>query len=207
MSAKKVTTLTVYDPAVLADAGHYAVQELEAARRLTITSDADAADWAEMAREVAVRIKALEAMRQSVVAPLNEAKSALQAIFVPRQDDLARLQAYVKAELGRWSLAKVAEQRRQMAAAATAANADDEQALTEALQAVAKLDGRIRLEGVSTREVWTAEIIAPDMVPFDWRIPDEKRIKAAARATAIDMTPTPIPGVRFVKVASTTVRS
>lgn len=173
-------------------------EDLAAISAVSIASDEDAVAWAEDARAVARDIKATEDAFKTVSRPLSDALAALTNLFAPRRAKLKQLDAAIRKELGRWTLHKAEQQRLQLKVAAEAANDGNTQALTTALQNV-QAAAPVRTQGVSIKEVWCAEIIAPDMVPLEWRIPDEKRIAKHAKDTPASQQPFAIPGVRFVR--------
>lgn len=64
------------------------------------------------------------------------------------------------------------------------------------LAAIATLAGKLR-DYRGERRRWVAEIIAPDLVPYSFLIPDRAAIDRHAAKYDIEHSPMPIPGVRF----------
>ena len=202
---KTLPVSITYNPQAIMLAQQDAHEELTAARQQTITTAEDFQAWGEIARVVMRRKAEVDAMRDSVIKPLNEAKRAAEALFAPAYEVINALDAYIRNGLGMWSQLKAKEQREQMALAAKAANAGNTTALTTALNAVQSA-APVKLEGVSLKEEWTAEVVAPDSVPRDWCVPDEKLLKRYAKGLPVNVQPVPIAGVRFALVAKSTVR-
>lgn len=158
-----------------------------------------------LAKAIIVEKKAIDTMRKGATQPMNAALREINGWFKPlialcettERDLKAKIAAYVTAESER--------QRQAYEVAAEAHEAGDEEQTRAALVVAGEASTSAPV-GTSVREVWTAEIIAPDMVPHPYLMPDEAKIKAHAKATPVDTEPTPIAGVRFVKKPIVTVR-
>lgn len=195
-----------YNEAEIINSTQEAQADLAFARKLKIVDDTGFAQWAEDAKEIARQIKATKLAKDTVLAPLQAAVTAVNALFKPREDAYNALNALIRGELERYGLAKKTEARAQMKAAGEAANRGDTDGVAVALTRVSAAAPDKSL-GVTIREVWSAEVVAPNMVPREWCIPDEKRINKLARETPAGRVPCGIPGVRFTLVGSSTVRS
>lgn len=158
-------------------------------------------------RDVCRAKDAIEEKRKSFTTPLNAVLRQLNDEFRPAREALEAVERQLKAAIGAYRVAELATQRAAYELAARAMQANEPRVLTEAL-AVAEQAGPAELAGTSVREVWTAEVIAPDLLPetYTKRVPDVERIDEAASSTPADKEPTPIPGVKFVKKQIVTVR-
>jgi hypothetical protein len=153
----------------------------------------------------------LEAERKSVTGPLLDAKRRVDGWFKPVTDILEVAIRDLKNKVA----AHLIEQKRKQdelyrlaAAAHTAATQGVQGAhevMSQALAATSDVSTAAP-QGTSVREVWTAEVFNPAIVPCSYHIVDTARIQAEARATPSNQEPSPIPGVRFIKRAETTMR-
>ncbi len=55
------------------------------------------------------------------------------------------------------------------------------------------------VEGVSVREGWDFKIINPKLLPPEYLVPDEKKIRAAMKSQMTEQGPFAIPGVKFFR--------
>ena len=118
---------------------------------------------------------------------------------------MLELDAFVRKGLGAWVQLCAQAKRDAMQLAAKAANAGNTQALTTALNAVSAA-APTKIEGVSLKEEWLAEVVAPDLVPREWCVPDEKLLKRYVKGTPAHVQPVPIAGVRFSLVSKSIIR-
>lgn len=147
----------------------------------------------------------IEAKRKSFTQPLNTVLRALNDEFRPAREALESVERKLKDLLAAFQLAEAARQREAFQLAGDAMRQGETEIVTAALQ-VANEAGPAELAGTSVREVWTAEVIAPDLLPRDYLVPDLDKINAHAKSTHADTEPMPIPGVRFTKQSIVTVR-
>jgi hypothetical protein len=198
-----------FNPLAVDKAKTDAITQLNELQGATIDNDADLQEFTVLLRETVAERKLIEGMRDEVLSPiksaLKTATATVEALFRVSLEAKQASEKKLRELVGAYQQAKATEQRKQIAEAAAAAQARDPAALTQALVA-AQGAAPGKLGGVSVREVWVAAVKAPDLVPFEWRAPDEKRIAAHAKNTPIDQDPTPIPGVLFIREARTTVR-
>lgn len=153
----------------------------------------------------------LEAERKSVTGPLLDAKRRVDSWFKPLTDGLEGLTRTLKNKVA----GHLIEQKRRQdelyrlaAEAHTAAQLGAPGAHEVMSQALAATSAVVTAapQGTSVREVWTAEVFNPSIVPCSYHVVDLARIQAEARATPSNVEPAPIAGVRFVKRAETTMR-
>jgi hypothetical protein len=153
----------------------------------------------------------LETERKSVTGPLWEAKRRIDGWFKPVTDILDESARTLKHKIATFTLEQQRERDRLYAEAArahelaTAGVPGAHVQMTLALQATSSAVVEPP-RGTSVREEWRAEIVDARMVPCAYHVIDEARIQAEARATPEHAQPHPIPGVRFVKVAITSMR-
>jgi hypothetical protein len=159
----------------------------------------------ELVRAIIGEKKAIEAMRKSATQPLNAALREINGWFKPLTALCDVVERDLKAGIAAYVTAEQERQRQAYEVAARAHVAGDDEQARGAL-AVANEAATSAPQGTSIREVWTAEIIAPNMIPHEYLKPDEAKINAHAKATPTDVEPAPIPGVRFTKKAIVSVR-
>jgi hypothetical protein len=162
----------------------------------TIDNDKELAEFAEHLRGVVRQKDAAETIRAAMLKPVKETTATINALLKPAIDTWAACETRLKRLIGDYQLAKEAERRKQLAAAAEAAQARNPEALTTALVA-AQDAAPTKIEGVGVRAKWVARIASPALVPYEWCTPDVKRIEKLARETPPDQQPTPIPGVVY----------
>jgi hypothetical protein len=217
MSAKRTITTTAeptqeipvrvaFNPLAVEQAKVDALAELERLQGATIDNEAELDEFAALLVSTVAERKAIETMREGLRAPLKAAMKAVDALFHTSLQCKEAAERKLRALVGEYQAARAAEQRRLLAEARDAAVKREPERLSAALVA-SSAAAPLKQQGVGVKEVWSATVRAPDLVPYDWCIPDEKRIAKHARETPIDREPTPIPGVTFAREARTTVRS
>lgn len=174
-----------------------------------VVTDQDSMQFADgMAKQLLQLRDKLEAERKSATGPLLDVKRRIDGWFKPVTDLLEASARDLKNKISTYLIEQKREQDRlfQLAAAAhTAAThgvSGAQEVMTQALAATSAVVTEAP-QGTSVREVWTAEIFNPAIVPCSYHMVDEARIHREARATPTNEEPTPIPGVRFVKRAET----
>ena len=162
---------------------------------MELASPEDAALAGDLLHAVKDRWKELEAKRTSVTQPILAAKRAVDDLFRPVQEPLARAERVLKGKIAAYTLACQAAQ----AAAVVAVGAGD--------APVTAIVPTPVLEGVGVRVLWTWEVIEPDMVPRRFLMVDHAALaKHAAFADTERTPPRPVAGVRFFRRGQVTVR-
>lgn len=145
-----------------------------------------AAQWAvDVAHQLRAQRKELEAERDSVLRPLNDAVRRIRGWFRAPVTVLDAAEQTIKSKVLAFRAEQKREQMRALAAAATS-HAELAQA-TEATTA--------KPDGMSEREVWSAEIVDASALPREYLVPDQKRLDQLAREQKSALS---IPGVRPV---------
>lgn len=158
--------------------------------------------------------KRLDELRTSITRPMDAAKKAVMDFFRAPAERLAAAEAQIKRAMLAYSneqdRIRQAEQRKAdeaaqrerdrisaQAAKATAAGKDEKAAALEqrAAEVVAPVIQREppKVAGVSTREVWKFAIVDAALVPREYTLIDESKIRRVVGAMKGD---TAIPGVR-----------
>jgi len=198
-----------FDPLAVKTAETSALEQLNDLQGATIDNDAELEQFSALLVETTRERKLIEAMRAETLAPiktaLKVAEDTVDKLFSFALTTKTASEKKLRELVGGYQQAKAEEARQLRAAAAKAAQARDPEALTKALVASNQVAPG-KLAGVGVKEVWVATVKAPDLVPYQWCVPDEKRINKHARETPIEQTPVPIPGVIFTREARTTVR-
>jgi hypothetical protein len=196
VSLETIPVRVAFNPLAVEKAKTEALDELDRLQGATIDNDAELAEFSALLVSIVAERKTIENMRDGLRAPLKVALKAVDALFALSLQCKEASERKLRELVGTYQQGKAAEHRRLMAEAATAAQTRKPEALTAALvKASAVVPGKLASVGV--KEVWQARLKSPDL----------KRINRHARETPIDKEPTPIPGVLFERVASTTVRS
>lgn len=206
VKAAPLAPITItFDPLAVDAANAAAIEELNGLQGASIDTDAEAAEAAELLRDVVREKDAIASMRDKLLRPVEALKKAVNDLFKPAYGARAASEEKIKSLIKAFQLAKLAEQRKQLAAASQAASARQPEAMSTAL--IAAHDAApAKLDGVGFRPKWVARIKSPDLVPYEWCTPDVKRIDEHARKTPVDDEPTPIPGVLFERDASVSAR-
>lgn len=171
---------------------------------LQLRTEDDLAEANETLKLLKTEVKAIEEMRTSATKPMNEALNTVRGWFKPLESLCAEVEKLLKDKIAAKTLElrkKAEEDTKKLLAAC---DQSDYNTLSTLVTSAATDP---KLAGTSVREVWTATICKPDLVPREWCTPDEKRINAMARATKPDEIPPGIPGVMFVKKAQVSTRT
>lgn len=175
--------------------------ELEALDGWTIDNTEDNEFAAEMLQDVKQRHKALEAQRKTITKPLTAAKKAVDDLFRTPRGLLERAEVLLKGKIAVY----VDTSEANTAALKEAANAETVEQAAAALSTIEHIEAPA---GVSVRYKYRAIVFSPDIVPDEFRIPDEVAIQRYTdEAVKIHGEPTPIPGVRFDKEPIVTSRA
>ena len=176
--------------------------ELLAVADFVIQSDEDGEFMASALRDVKRRHKELEDKRTSITKPMHAAKKAVDDLFRPPKEFLERLEQAMKTKIADYLA--LSEEANVLALQ----NVADAETVEEANNALATMNNIAPPKGVSVRYKWRAEVFNPDIVPDEFRMPDERKIQAAAEDTARQRgEPLPIAGVRFHKEPIVTSRA
>ncbi len=191
-------------PAMLATETAEAIDELNSLQDATVDSDDDAAEAAALLREIVRKKDVFSALRDGLLKPVKRRVTDFAALFKPALDARTASEVKLKRLLADFTLGKQAEQRKQLAAAAEAAQARQPEAMSTALIAAHEA-APSKLEGVGVRSKWVVKRIAEDLLPDEYWTPDVKKIEAVAREASPDDRPV-IPGVVFELDATVSAR-
>jgi hypothetical protein len=194
-----------FGPSQLAAKQEELAQASQLARSLQIVDAASLAEANEWCKILLSERDALEAMRTSVTKPMLDAKRRVDEWFKPLTQAIDQAVGHLKPLIGMFLQA---ERQRQAVEYQRALEAHAQGQHTQAVAAlnVAGSAAVAPPDGTSMREVWRAQVVNPGMLTREWLIPDEAKIEAHAKATPANAEPYPVPGVRFYKEASVTVR-
>ena len=183
------------------------IREFEEERKelaaFEIEDDEDYKFAGELLKEVKQNAKDVEVVRKQVTQPLNDALTAYRKQYKPALDSLQAMERLLKSKISDYQ--KMVEQRRQKAleAAAEAARNND----FEAAHAASKnLAAAPSIKGVSSRVVWDYEIVDMGAVPREFMAVDDQAVSLYMKQFKKG-TPTDVPGLRFIKRDSFTVRT
>ena len=135
----------------------------------------------ELLRTTHENLKAIEAKRKEATAPLMQAKKAIDAWFKPAKTALEDAKALLKRKSEQWY--RDQETRRQ--AALDSGDVETALATPEATTSTA----------TATRKVWTIEIVNADLVPRDYMVVDEGKIREAMNVHGPENVE--IPGIKI----------
>jgi hypothetical protein len=161
-------------------------------RALPVTTPDQISFASELLIDVKGRLKHLEERLAEITKPLNAALKSARDLFRPAMDAYGDAEVILKQKIASAHEAIAAENRRAMFAAQEAMRAGDVRAAALATTTIAE---KPQVEGVRTREAWTFRVVDARLVPREFLVVDEKKIRAhiAAHGNA------PIPGVSIEK--------
>lgn len=188
------------------------------AQGLAITEMAVAVDWyqgiggagfiihddvtnenaAKVLQKVKARMKALEAQRVLITKPLNDGLRAVNDLFRQPREKFEDIEKVLKDAISDYLRRKQQKNDQALQAAAVAPT------IPQAQLALSELRPVEAPKGISTREVWKAEVVDPDAVPREFCSPDPKKIKAYLEGLRGEPS---MPGVKFTKDSIVTARS
>ena len=175
----------------------------------------------EKLRDIKTKIALIEDTRKSITKPIDDAKSRVMDFFrrpvlllqeaennikkamlvFQQQEELKRQEAE---RLARELARKEEERQRKLfeKKAEVAAAKGNEEKAAELQQKAAEVyvpvpvlaKEPVKIEGISTKNVWTYEITNADIIPRPYLMPDEKRIGAMVKASNGTLA---IPGIRI----------
>lgn len=160
----------------------------------------DAAEWSAAVVEVREHWKRLDGLEKTITRPLLQALEAARSVFRPGKAYWREAETVIKVKLGEVKVAALEAENEALDDAADAAEAGDDERIANAL---AKRPGKLVTPGVSQRLDWDFEVVAVDLLPGDFVMPDLRAIRDEVRRqskAAPDEEPV-IPGVRFTRVA------
>jgi hypothetical protein len=158
----------------------------------------------DLVKTVKTRHDELEAKRTSITKPLNEAKRQVDALFAPALQPLKQAEAWLKTEITRYTIAQRASNEAAMQSVAAATQAGD---VVAAAAALAVMHDMPHASGVNVKEYWDFEVVDAGAVPRDFCSPDPLLLKEWIQyADDKHQAPISIPGVRFFRSGTVTVR-
>jgi hypothetical protein len=173
-------------------------EETLALARTMVVSSTEAYTMAtEILQDVKRKYNALDARKKEITGPLQNALRSATALFQAPLQNLASVEAHIKGELARYTLAQEEARRAAMAKAAE----EYAQGQTPLLGDVPEAAPQVK--GVTVREVTKWEVTDADAVPRQFCSPDPKKIQAHLDAGGLEA----IKGVRFYKDAQVAVRT
>lgn len=179
-----------------------------------VTSRPQFLEVSEVLRSVKGLQKGLEAERVKVTGPLNVALKQVNDWFRGPSETLAKAERAIKNALGKFEAAEAAEIRRQEEEARRQAAKEAEELRARAARAeaagrvekAAELQTRaaavvpatpalapVKARGMAFTDVWDVKVIDAKLVPDQFWVIDEAKIRAVVKATKGD----PIPGVEI----------
>lgn len=187
------------------------------AKALVVATPEQYQDAADHLKQLKAAQKKLDETRTSITAPMNAALKAVQNLFRTPGDRLAQAERMIKGKLAAYSDEQDRLRREEQAKADAAARRERER--LDALAARAAESGRTAaaerhaeraaavvapviqreaptVAAVVTREVWQFQVENPALVPREYLMVDESKIRAYVRAMKADAK---IAGVRIFK--------
>lgn len=165
-------------------------------RNSEISSDSEYEAAGALVKQVKVRMKELQAVKDGITKPIRESLAATQALFKPVEERYEEAESLLKDKIAAYL--KVREERNR-AELQAAVEADD-------ISTVVELAGKAvpAQQGISTRTIYDAEVIDAAAVPAEYLQPDINKIRAVVRAAKGKIE---IPGVRVVERTQVSVRA
>lgn len=162
-------------------------------RALPVSSPDQIAFASELLVDVKGKLKHLEERLAEITKPLNAALKSARDLFRPAVDAYGEAEVILKQKIAAAHEAIAAENRRAMLAAQEAMQQGNVMGAALATAAIAE---RPQVEGVRTREAWTFRVVDARLVPREFLVVDEKKIRAHVAAHGDAQ---PIPGVSIEK--------
>lgn len=183
-----------------------ATETLALARDFAIETREQLETAAEVLADVKTRAKALEARRDEITRPMNDALRSTRDLFRPVLDAFAQIEKTLKDKITAFSAAQAEHNARAMAAAAEASAAGDGEGTDAALARVANVGN---LEGVSLRRTWEPIVVDENAVPIEYLIVtiDTAAIKKLSTGLKADEMPPEVPGIRWEQRTTAAVRT
>ena len=196
MTTNANTSITAQHSAEVEQERAFTQESLQLARTIRVTSPEAFAMASEVLKDVKARWKRLDERKKEITGPLQDALRSVTALFSGPLGDLNAVELHLKSEVGRYTL-ETEQARRDAMAKAAAEYAAGQTPL------ISDVPDRPEAKGVSVREVTDWEITDPERVPRQFCSPDDAKIKAHLAAGGLEA----IPGVRFFRTSSVTVRA
>ncbi len=156
----------------------------------------DEQDLGEMLGAVKGQFNAWEEKRTSITKPLLEAKRAVDSLFKPMLDTLARAERIIKDKLAAAHVRRMEANAAAQAQAGQLAQAGNPQA---ASQELAKVQVVQAPPGVQFQEGWDFTVEDLDAVPRAWLSVDHSKVRIYLRDYSKSQTVPPVPGLRFFR--------
>lgn len=167
-----------------------AIAVLEGANDRQVLTTADFVEAGEELQEVkAVRIR-IENERCKITKPMNDSLRATNAFFAKADEPYERAEDVLRRKISGYLDASKAAEREAMAAS------------TNAVDLVLATEAAPTLKGLGARAVYEATVTDPVLVPDEYWVIDEKRIKAVVKAAKGRIE---IPGVMITSKTGLTV--
>jgi len=126
-------------------------------------------------QQIKGELKRLDERKKSITKPLNDALKAVRDLFRPAEDALGQAEGHLKAEIGRAQLAIQEANRAAMEATQAALAQNDVRGAALASGAIQATEAP---QGLSYREVYEFRIVDASVLPREFLMPDERRIRA-----------------------------
>lgn len=175
---------------------------LQIESNFSIVTDEDLAFSAEVLQEVKGNYNRLEERKKQATDPLNQSLKVIRSWFKPAQDFYSRAEQVLKNKIAAYHQARERERQVALLQAQAAFVAQNQEAVQTALAALPPPTPKV--EGLSTVEIWTYEIVDFASVPDKYKllVPNHELLLEEAKTCRDKLN---IPGVR--PVCNTQVRS
>lgn len=165
-------------------------------RNSQIADDDEYAAAGGLVKQVKVRLKELQAVRDGITKPMRESMAATQALFKPVEARYEEAEALLKEKIAVYLQEKAERNRAELQAAV---QANDISTAVELAGKAAPVQ-----EGISTRTLYDVEVVDVSRIPLEYLQPDLNKLRAVARAAKGKVE---IPGVRVLERVSVAVRT
>jgi hypothetical protein len=167
----------------------------------TITTNEQAEELNELVKEVKRDLKQLETDCQATTRSTFERLESMRDWFRPKRTALKELERVGKLKLAEYAVRlREAQTRAQQAAGQAFAHGD----VDAGHRALAAIPEAATLQGTSLAPDWQIEVIAPDLVPYQFLSPDLAKIEAYVRQTN---GASAVPGVRITPTMRVSTRA
>jgi exonuclease VII large subunit len=164
----------------------------QASGEIVISSDEEYQQAAQFLIDLKTRQKEVEAKRKEFTQPLYDLQKKLNAFFKEPLANYQKAEQALKNAMAKFQIKKEAERKAALEAANKAAQEENKEAFTESMVKAAD-NLAPDAKGTYTVDVPRFEVTNPELVPREYLMVDEKKIRGVVNSLGTDAD---IPGVR-----------
>jgi hypothetical protein len=184
-------SITPVNENVVDEANIKAIQLKEVAVALEIKCQEDLEESSKKLNMIKTAYRDIEAERRKITVPIDNAKKAVQTLFLKPLNLLKEAEKIFKDAMARYLAEKERERVKEQVKAVKEAEANDEPPPIVPVKVE-------KVQGLSTRKVWKAEILEDDYdkIPREYLIPNMAVLDKIGQSTKGQIK---IPGIKFIE--------